>query len=58
MLQSPKFIQCGKPGKGKVQNRAEKKKKIMRSVKHGGKNYLVQTANVEVELLISLMVRD
>ena len=57
MLQSPKFIQCGKPGKGKVQNRAEKKK-IMRSVKHGGKNYLVQTANVEVELLISLMVRD
>ena len=28
-----------------------KKKNIMRSVKHGEKNYLVQTANVEVELL-------
>ena len=33
-----------------MQNRAEKKN-IMRSVKHGEKNYLVQTANVEVELL-------
>ena len=58
MLQSPKFIQCGKPGRGKLQNRAGKKKNIMRSVEHSGKNYLVQTANVEVELLISLMVRD
>ena len=35
-----------------------KKKYIMRSVEHSGKNYLVQTANVEVELLISLTVRD
>ena len=56
-VQSPKFIQCGKPGKGKVRNGLEKKN-IMQSVKHGGKNYLVQTPNVEVELLVSLTIRD
>ena len=46
MLQN-KFIQCGKPGKWKT---GQENFNIEWSVKHGGKNYLVQTSNVEVEV--------
>ena len=46
MLQK-KSIQCGKPGKWKT---GRENFNIKWSVKHGGKNYLVQTSNVEVEV--------